>query len=53
MSFYLVIGYLGNFTENSLSELGVTLIFMPFFLFVCRYIEKIGNYIYIRLKLYS
>lgn len=50
MSFYQIVGYLGKFSENFLSELGVTLILMPFFLFGCRYIEQFGNYIYVRLK---
>lgn len=50
MSLYLIIDHWGAFPVNSISELGVTLVMLPLFIFGCRYVERFGTAIYYRLK---
>lgn len=42
-SFYVIIGRVGNFPQDSVSELLITLALMPLFILFCIYIDKLGG----------
>lgn len=50
ISFYLLISNIGQFPQNSLSELLLSVILFPFFIYLCHHIEHFGNSLAGRLK---
>lgn len=43
--FYKAVNSVSGFGTNSITELFLVLIFFPFFLFICRYIDRLGSLI--------
>lgn len=50
MSYYHLISDKGDFPKNSLSELLWFLLFLPFFIYMCQYFDRLGNRINTKLK---